>query len=420
MSNISYHNVLKQEKQFRRRLLAQTFSRFGDSVDQITFSWLMYSLTNSASLLALSLFFNFLPTILLQPFAGPLAERYKKQKILFLCDAGRALLTVFASVCFLKHILSPGLLIALTLCNSTLEAFQMPASSAALPLLLQDEHLESGISLNAALSRGVEIAGQGAAGLLLGSLGAAGALLIDGGCFVVSAFLCLSLHIPEKQPASAFSLSGYLRELKGGFQMLFSLRRVLLFALTCTAINFLLSPVNAYQSAYISGDLHFGPQMLSAVGVATSLGIMLGSFFGAGGAQAFSRQALSVCHGNCSGGRLPCPVVHTLSSPEPSAGGHSAGGHAAVGFFHRCPQCVDQRHADPVYPRGVYGACPGDHRRLFRRQHPTWRPDMRRARRLHHRSPGASALRRPCAALRLSQPADKKLLKYLTSGVCAI
>ena len=67
------------EKQFLKLILANVVSRFGDSLDVIAYTWIMYEVTGSESLMALIMGLNYVPTVLLQPFAGALVDRIKKK-----------------------------------------------------------------------------------------------------------------------------------------------------------------------------------------------------------------------------------------------------------------------------------------------------------------------------------------------------
>ena len=44
-----YTDIIKNEKNFRYMILANMISRFGDSVDAIAYSWMVYQLTGSAA-----------------------------------------------------------------------------------------------------------------------------------------------------------------------------------------------------------------------------------------------------------------------------------------------------------------------------------------------------------------------------------
>ena len=73
------YRVLLSQKQFLKLMLASLVSRFGDSLDVIAYTWIMYEVTGSESLMALIMGLNYVPTVLLQPCAGALVDRMKKK-----------------------------------------------------------------------------------------------------------------------------------------------------------------------------------------------------------------------------------------------------------------------------------------------------------------------------------------------------
>lgn len=64
------YRVLRTQPQYLKLLSADLISRFGDSLDAIAYSWIIYEITGSESLMALIVGLNYIPTVLLQPFAG--------------------------------------------------------------------------------------------------------------------------------------------------------------------------------------------------------------------------------------------------------------------------------------------------------------------------------------------------------------
>ena len=68
---IGYRDILRQ-KEYMKLIGANLINRFGDSIDAIAFTWLVYAVTGSAAWTTLIFALNQLPTVLLQPFAGTL------------------------------------------------------------------------------------------------------------------------------------------------------------------------------------------------------------------------------------------------------------------------------------------------------------------------------------------------------------
>lgn len=73
---LSKYSALRGEREYFKLLAANAVNRFGDSVDSIALSLLMYEVTGSASMMALLLAVNYLPTIILQPIVEGLGMEW--------------------------------------------------------------------------------------------------------------------------------------------------------------------------------------------------------------------------------------------------------------------------------------------------------------------------------------------------------
>ncbi len=282
-SKIAGYRSLADQKQYLKLIAANTVSRFGDSLDAIAFSWVMYQVTGSASLIALILAFNFLPTILLQPFAGVLADRIPKRKVMVLCDFGRAFMVCLTVALYLLNWLNAVTLIGITLLNSTLESLRCPAGVAIIPKILDREKFTAGTALNQTLCRVTELIGMAAAGGIIAFLGNSAALLIDAGTFLFSGIIIGWIRLEEapfqKSGGSIHqTLSQFGKELADGFRYLKSNRLLLCIIILGAFMNFSATPISAFQTPYLAENLHFGPEMLSALGIAMTAGMGIGAF----------------------------------------------------------------------------------------------------------------------------------------------
>ncbi len=91
----AYTDIIKNEKNFRYMILANMISRFGDSVDAIAYSWMVYQLTGSAAWLSVILGVNMVPTVLFQPLGGALTEYFRKKRVIVICDIARGAVVFF-------------------------------------------------------------------------------------------------------------------------------------------------------------------------------------------------------------------------------------------------------------------------------------------------------------------------------------
>lgn len=88
------YQTLKDEKEFLKLAIASGINRFGDSIDALALTWLVYAITGDAMYSAFNFGINYLPTIFLTPFMGAFIEKRNKKKLMALSDFLRSLLVI--------------------------------------------------------------------------------------------------------------------------------------------------------------------------------------------------------------------------------------------------------------------------------------------------------------------------------------
>lgn len=131
---MNYMNLIK-EKSYIKILIAGIINRFGDSIDAIAMTWLVYSVSQNASLTALNFGINFVPTVLIQPFAGAYVEKMNHKTILIFMDLLRGIVVFFIALLTYFQRIEGWMIIIATFLLSTAEAFRMPANNALTPLI---------------------------------------------------------------------------------------------------------------------------------------------------------------------------------------------------------------------------------------------------------------------------------------------
>lgn len=275
--NSSYKAVLK-EKNYLIFILANLISRFGDSVDCIAYEWMVYKITNSASLMALIFGVNAIPTMVLQPFAGVFVEKYNKKKVIAFCDFGRGITVLIIALLYLTGKLTVPMLFVSTILNSTFEAFRSPAASAVTPLLLSKENYSYGMSLFSSSARIVEIIGLAIAGGIIGFFGVASGILIDAASFLICGAIIIFLKYSGDVIGKAdINIKIYLNDLKNGFIYLKDNKLLMNLTLFTPVVNLFLVPFNTLILVYINSDLHLGADAYAALNIAITIGIGLGN-----------------------------------------------------------------------------------------------------------------------------------------------
>ena len=275
---IGYKDVFSQ-KEYLKLIMASLISRFGDSVDSLAFTWLVYQVTGSAAWSAIVFAVNQLPEILIQPFAGAMVEGMNKKRLMITTHLIRG--TIIGILAFLTYMemVSPYILVLFTFLITTVEAFCLPAGMAIVPKLLPEEYYEFGSSLKASLSSVVELVGIALGGVMIGVFGIYIAILIDAVTFFGAALiLCFMKVKDEEVKQKTESTATYMENLKEGIAYVKKQPVILNFCLMAVVVNALLVPFNSLQGPIVSELLGQGAEFLSIFGVLMVLAMGLGSF----------------------------------------------------------------------------------------------------------------------------------------------
>ena len=273
-----YTRIIKTEKKFRYVIAANIVSRFGDSIDAIAYSWMVYTLTGSKAWLAVILGINMIPTVLFQPLGGALTEYFNKKKVIVICDFLRGFVVFLTGLFMLLGVLRPWHLIVLTFINSTIEALRIPNGMALLPLILSKDNYKAAMSLNQGASRTAELVGMGCAGLIIGSLGIGGALFIDAVTFIMSGIFFLFIKVTADN-ASVYhlELDSYFASLKEGFHYFRSNDLAIMICFLCIILNLCTLPIENLQAAYISEYLKLDVFAMWVGSTAVTIGMITGA-----------------------------------------------------------------------------------------------------------------------------------------------
>lgn len=272
------YNSLKKETNFIKKLIADVVSRFGDSLDAVAYSWMVYILTGSASLTALTFAINTLVSVVLSPFSSALVTNWNKKRVIISGDIARGLLVALTALLFLSGTLTPWMVITITALNSFFEAFRNPAGSAIFPAIVSKENYASALSFSAGLTKVAEIVGMALAGVIIGLFGIAFVLFIDAVTFLFSASLLSTLRLQRHDNTGTQSNKGFLDLTRDGIQYMSSNKTILSLCFVAAFLNFALTPLSSLQAAYVSESLQLGASSLSIMGGSLAIGMAVGSF----------------------------------------------------------------------------------------------------------------------------------------------
>lgn len=271
-----YRSLLSQ-RQYLKLLLANVINRFGDSIDAIAYSWIMYEVTGSESMMAAILGLNYLPSVLLQPFCGVLTDRINKKRIMVITDLLRCLIVGILALLYVNDRLTPAVIVVLTLLTSAVEAFRVPAGGAIVPLLLAPEYYTLGKGAQYSLANAANLAGLILAGGIIAAVGTVGALWIDALTFVLSACLIAWIRYREMLPEYIAGVKQVAADFGAGLSFLRGNRTMQMICLLGLLINFGLMPLSVFQTPYVCDYLNMGPEVLSYIKILMTAGMISGA-----------------------------------------------------------------------------------------------------------------------------------------------
>ncbi len=276
-NKIGYRDILRQ-KEYMKTIIADIINRFGDSIDSVAITWLVYQVTQSAAWSAIIFGVNRIPSVFLQPFAGALIEGRNKKKIMVLTDIIRGLCVGLVATSIIFGFVNEWLLLLTTIIISSAEAFRGPASTALLPKMLDKKYYEFGISLSRSTSSATELIGLGVAGAVIAMTSVATAIYIDMATFFLSALILFTLRVKEEAFMKAkINAKEYMETLKEGFIYVKETPFLRYFIVLGVFLNAVLVPINSLIAPLASEILHSGEYMISVLGIGLSVGMLIGA-----------------------------------------------------------------------------------------------------------------------------------------------
>jgi MFS family permease len=198
---------------YRRYIAGQSVSLIGTWMQMAAQSWLVLTLTNSATTLGLIVALQTLPVLLLGPYGGVIADRVDKRRLMVILQIAmgvQALILGVLTITGAVRLWEIGALAALLGLNN---AFENPARQSFMLEMVGPESLRNAVSLNSVLVNVARVIGPAVAGVLIATVGEGLCFLLNAASFVavVASLTTLDLSAISSSPTSGRA-PGQLRE----------------------------------------------------------------------------------------------------------------------------------------------------------------------------------------------------------------
>jgi len=195
---VGYGALLRGNRPFRFLWLGQVVSQMGDWFDTIAVYTIALRLTGSGRSVALIMVARFLPSVVMGPLSGVVADRFSRRSIMIAADLLRAV--VVLGFLLVRRPDQMWLVYVLTVLQLAFSAFFEPAKTAAIPSIVSDRELVPANAIASVTWSVMLTLGAAIGGFVAGWFGTDAAFILDSLTFVASAMLIAMVRLPKRPP----------------------------------------------------------------------------------------------------------------------------------------------------------------------------------------------------------------------------
>jgi MFS family permease len=286
-SSLSNHN-------YRKYFFGQTTSLIGTWMQMTAQSWLVFTLTHSATDIGLVVALQTLPVLLLGPYGGVVADRVDKRRLMIVLQGMMGVEAAILAALSLTHVVTYVDVCILAMVLGLNNAFENPSRQSFMMEMVGPKDLRNAVSLNSTMNNVARAVGPAIAGILIASFG-------EGWCFAINAvsfvavvvslmIMDLSILTPSVPTERA---RGQLRE---GFRYIAATPK-LLYPLIMMALVGMLAYEFQVTLPIVAGRVFHGNSevygvLMASMGVGAVIGGLWTASKGKTGTRAITRAAL--------------------------------------------------------------------------------------------------------------------------------
>jgi len=267
-----------RHRNYRLFFAGQGISLIGTWMQRIAMGWLVYRLTHSAFLLGLVGFTGQIPIFLLTPFAGVLADRLNRHRMLVVTQTLAMMQALALALLILTGTIAVWHIVFLSIFLGFVDALDMPVRQSFLVEMIENrEDLGNAIALNSSIVNSARLIGPSIAGILIAYVG-------EGVCFLLNAISYLAVIaslLAMKIVARRIESPGtdIFQGVKEGFSYAFGFSPIRSVLLLISAVSLLGMPLTVLMPVFAGDILHGDSHTLGFLMGASGTGALVGAIY---------------------------------------------------------------------------------------------------------------------------------------------
>ena len=178
-----------------------SISLIGWWLERVAVGWLTWTLTHSGAWLGLISLADFLPVLFLAPFAGVLADRRDRVRIIRLTQWIGCVQASLLEVLVASDAMTIEILFALVLMLGIASGVAQPSRLALIPTLVDRESLASALAINSVIFNLARFIGPALAGIVIAEIGISAAFAANAVSYIAFQISLLNLRGLPPQPS---------------------------------------------------------------------------------------------------------------------------------------------------------------------------------------------------------------------------
>lgn len=275
-------NISKlMNRNFTLMIIGQIISLFGNAILRFSLSLYVLDTTGSATAFGSILALSLIPTILVSPIGGMIADRISRRHIMLTLDFLTSFL-IFGFSFLIDTNTSVVVIGIVMILLSLIQSFYQPSVQSSIPLLASDENLMKANGIVVQVNALANLLGPILGSILYTMISFHWLLWISGSAFFISAILECIMQIPYIKATSSMNMLETARhDIKEGMQFIFRENPVLWkLLLVLAALNLVLSSLLTVGLPVISNitlalPAQYYGWLQAGMGIGTIIGSLL-------------------------------------------------------------------------------------------------------------------------------------------------